>query len=93
MFSAVKLAIQNNSGPIYMHCWNGWHASGLASALALRQFCGMNSKDAVSYWDKNTDGNNTDPNFESIRQSIRDFVPWAEFKITPEVRERICPNP
>lgn len=92
IFSIVKSAIDKNSGPIYMHCWNGWHASGLASALALRQFCGVSAVDAVNYWDKNTDGNNTDPNFKAIRQAIRDFVPLAEFKISHDDRERICPN-
>lgn len=92
MFSAVKKVIDSDGGPIYVHCWNGWHASGLFSALALRQFCGVSAAAAVSYWDKNTDGNNTDPNFEPIRQSIRDFVPFAEFKITPEMRDRLCPN-
>ena len=92
IFTTVKQAITKNTGPVYMHCWNGWHASGLASALALRQFCGMSAVDAVNYWDKNTDGNNTDPNFAPIRQAIRDFVPMVEFKISLDDRERICPN-
>lgn len=25
-------------GPIYTHCWNGWHASGFVAATVLRQF-------------------------------------------------------
>ena len=92
IFGMIKQAISKNSGPIYMHCWNGWHASGLAAALSLRQFCNVSAVEAVNYWDKNTDGNNTDPNFSSIRKAIRDFVPLAEFKISPEDQERICPN-
>ena len=92
IFTIVKNAITKNTGPVYMHCWNGWHASGLASALALRQFCGASATEAVNYWDKNTDGNNTDPNFKSIRESIRNFVPFAEFKISMEDRDRICPQ-
>lgn len=92
IFTAVKKSIDNNSGPIYMHCWNGWHASGLASALALRQFCGVSATKAVTYWDQNTDGNNTDPNFEPLRKTIREFVPMAEFKISADIQDRICPE-
>lgn len=92
IFTSVKKVINGVGGPIYMHCWNGWHASGLASALALRQFCGASAVEAVNYWDKNTDGNNTDPNFAGIRRTIRNFIPMAEFKISPDERDRICPN-
>jgi hypothetical protein len=35
IFAAIK---DSEMGPIYMHCWNGWHASGYISALSLRQF-------------------------------------------------------
>ena len=43
-------------GPIYSHCWNGWHASGLTAAYTLRQFCGFTGDEAVQYWNSNTDG-------------------------------------
>lgn len=78
-------------GPVYLHCWNGWHASGLVAAKILRQFCGYSAEEAVQYWDRNTDGNNTDARFESIRRRIRDFTPYPEFEISNETAALICP--
>lgn len=78
------------SAPAYFHCWNGWHASGLISAYSLRQFCGLSGADAVKYWDLNTDGNNTDAAFKAIRQSIRDFVPYSDFKLTSAEQKKLC---
>lgn len=79
-------------GPIYTHCWNGWHASGLISALSLRQFCGMSGEDAVRYWDRNTDGQNTSPLYERIRMQIRDFVPVPELELPVERKAVLCPQ-
>lgn len=79
-----------SEGSVYMHCWNGWHASGLISAYALRQFCGLTGDQAVKYWDLNTDGNHTDPNFAKIRANIRAFTPHADLAITAEERESLC---
>lgn len=72
-----------------MHCWNGWHASGLVSSLALRQFCDMSGKDAVAYWNQNTDGNNGS-GYDSIRQRIIDFKPLSQYKITDKEKRLIC---
>jgi hypothetical protein len=89
----VHYAINHpEDGPIYLHCWNGWHASGLASAITLRQFCGMSGSAAVDYWNRNTDGHNKDKGFEKIRNRIRNFSPRPEFLITQSQREAICPN-
>lgn len=79
------------SGPVYAHCWNGWHASGQMAALTLKQFCGWTSNDAVTYWDKNTDGNNKEPNYEKIRDRIRKFVPLKQLQISAEEQKLICP--
>lgn len=87
---AYRKIKQHSTAPAYYHCWNGWHASGLISAYALRQFCGTSGEDAVKYWDLNTDGFNTEPSFEKIRKNIRDFVPFTDFVLTAEERERIC---
>jgi hypothetical protein len=81
------------SGPVYLHCWNGWHASGLASALALRQFCGWSGEDAVRYWDKNTDGTAKSPSYEGHRRQIRNFKPESDLLISPETQALICPSP
>lgn len=93
LFAEVMSTINDASkGPVYIHCWNGWHASGLASALILRQFCGTSAAQAVKYWDQNTDGNNTDPAYESIRKTIRDFKPYEEFKVDVGIQKEICPK-
>ena len=31
-YESIKKA---NKGPLYLHCWNGWHQSGYISALLL----------------------------------------------------------
>jgi hypothetical protein len=79
-------------GPIYAHCWNGWHASGYVAATALKQFCGFTSEQAVKYWDMNTDGNNKESRYESVRNRIRSFVADPTFIISAEEQKRICPN-
>jgi outer membrane protein OmpA-like peptidoglycan-associated protein len=84
-------ATNDSVGPVYLHCWNGWHASGFISAVILKQFCGMSSLDASAYWDLGTDGANTSPRYNKIRQNIRDFQPYPEFMITDEQGNKICP--
>jgi hypothetical protein len=84
--------IQNPSAdPIYIHCWNGWHASGFTSATSLMQFCGYSGTEAVDYWDRNTDGFNQDPGYEKIRSRIRNFKPYSDLLISRDVQDRICP--
>lgn len=91
MLKLVYEAIQDASkGPLYFHCWNGWHASGLISALILRQYCNYTGDQAVAYWDANTDGNNKDSSYNSTRQRIRQFIPYAEFAITAAQQQQIC---
>ena len=41
-------AVNPEVGPVYLHCWNGWHASGYVSAVILKQFCGFSNWDAVN---------------------------------------------
>jgi hypothetical protein len=79
-------------GPMYVHCWNGWHASGVASSFALRQFCGFSANQAVAYWNTNTDGHN-DSSYESIRVKIRKFVPFTDLALTPDEQNDLCPTP
>lgn len=83
-------ATDNTVGPVYLHCWNGWHASGLISAIILRQFCGYSAQDAINYWDLGTDGSNTSPRYNSIRDDIREFEPYEEFMITDSLGNLIC---
>jgi hypothetical protein len=79
-------------GPVYLHCWNGWHASGLASALALRQFCGVDADAAVQYWERNTDGHNRENGYAGFREQIRDFTPYRDLDISAARRLEICPT-
>ncbi|MEN8827389.1 MAG: hypothetical protein ABF264_03355, partial [Flavobacteriales bacterium] len=76
-----KSATQDSVGPVYLHCWNGWHASGYISAILLKQFCGYSNLEATSYWDIATDGANQSPRYRTIRKQINDFVPFKEFKL------------
>lgn len=78
--------------PIYLHCWNGWHASGYISALILRQFCGWTGAQAVAYWDRNTDGHNESSRYESIRKRIRAFTPREDLPISSALRRQVCPS-
>lgn len=77
--------------PIYGHCWNGWHASGLAAALVLRQYCDFTPDQGVQYWIDGTDGVGNS-NYPAIKATIRNFTPFEEFKIDGETRKRICPR-
>lgn len=79
------------NGPIYLHCWNGWHMSGLASAYTLMQFCGWTNQKAVEYWDRNTDGRNQEPQYEKIRNRIRNFKTLPDLKISKKIYEKVCP--
>jgi len=85
-----KSAVDPNTGPVYLHCWNGWHASGFISAVILKQFCGFSDLDATAYWDLGTDGANTSPRYNSIRQKIMDFEPYPEFKLEDSLGNKIC---
>ncbi|MGE3756136.1 MAG: hypothetical protein AB7H97_00175 [Pseudobdellovibrionaceae bacterium] len=76
------------SGPVYTHCWNGWHYGGLISAIALKQFCGWTNAQADAYWVKNTDGNSS--GYENLRKIIRDFKPLSQFAIAAEEKAAIC---
>jgi len=88
----AKLKGLDNPRPIYVHCWNGWHASGMVSAMILQQFCGVTAEQAETYWVCNTDGNSEDKHYKGVRQRIRNFTPIAELQISDEIKERICPR-
>lgn len=81
----------NSSGPLYVHCQNGWHASGLVSALALRQFCGISAETAVAYFDNGIDDVHTSFN-KTIRSQIRSFTPFKDLAVSEEVKVQVCPH-
>jgi outer membrane protein OmpA-like peptidoglycan-associated protein len=86
-----KSAINDSVGPVYLHCWNGWHASGFISAVILKQFCGYSSWDAVNYWDIGTDGANKSPRYQKQRERIKNFEPYPEFMIKDNLGNTLCP--
>ena len=78
------------SGPIYGHCWNGWHASGVIAAISLRQFCGWTSSEARAYWRKNTDGNLD--GYSKVEAMVVNFKPIEALKISAAEQAAICPE-
>jgi outer membrane protein OmpA-like peptidoglycan-associated protein len=92
MLEMVHESATNDSvGPVYFHCWNGWHASGLISGIALRQFCSMSPQDAVNYWDLGTDGQNRSPRYQKQRDRIKNFEPYPELLISDSLQGCMCP--
>jgi LysM repeat protein/protein-tyrosine phosphatase len=75
--------------PLYIHCWNGWHQSGMLSAFTLMQFCGLNNQQALKYWEQNTDG--AFKGYPHVKSEILKFKPFDEFKTDSVTRARICP--
>jgi outer membrane protein OmpA-like peptidoglycan-associated protein len=76
-------------GPVYLHCWNGWHQSGFVSAILLKQFCDFSNERSIHYWEDCAD--NWTIGYDRIRNSIRDFIPVDKYKISEEVKNSICP--
>ncbi|MGZ3805615.1 MAG: hypothetical protein ACXVB4_15465 [Pseudobdellovibrionaceae bacterium] len=87
-----RLTSPTDHAPIYLHCWNGWHASGLISAYVLRQFCGYSAEQAINYWNRNTDGVNQGPAYDRLRSQIRAFKPHSDMIIDKNLKEKICPQ-
>jgi hypothetical protein len=87
---SIYASIQEpNPGRILVHCWNGWHMSGLASAFALMQFCNFRPVDALAYWERNTDNNYK--GYEKLKKQILDFTPDPALVLMPSQRSKYCP--
>ena len=89
-FEEINAIIQTEKQePLYIHCWNGWHQSGMLSAFTLMQFCGLNNQQALKYWEQNTDG--AFKGYPHVKSEILKFKPFDEFKTDSLTRARICP--
>ena len=89
-FEEINALIQSEKKePLYIHCWNGWHQSGMLSAFTLMQFCGLNNQQALKYWEQNTDG--AFKGYPHVKSEILKFKPFDEFKTDSLTRARICP--
>ena len=81
--------MNEDKGPIYLHCWNGWHQSGFVSAVLLKQFCGFNTETSLNYWEDGAD--NLSKGYTRIKDAIRDFKPVKKYLIPQKMSKVICP--
>lgn len=80
-------------GPIYVHCWNGWHATGIVAANALQQFCGWSGEKALQYWHSTIDGADSHtPAYAGARRRVRDFRRLPGLTIPADVQAQVCPR-
>ncbi len=81
--------IKNKGKPIFIHCWNGIHATGAVAATALIQFCNVSPQKAVQYWKV---GVAPRVQYPSVIQSIMSFQPNPALQLTPEEQAQYCPK-
>ena len=84
-----KAIMNKEVGPVYLHCWNGWHQSGFVAAVLLKQFCEYDNIKSVHYWEDCAD--NWTKGYDRIRNAIRDFQPIEKYNIPKEISDVICP--
>ena len=90
MLLKIKEIIDNpNEGPIYLHCWNGWHQSGFAAATILIQFCDFTNQMAYEYWMENTDGVNK--GYDNVKSKVLLFQKFDDIIIDENTKKLICP--
>lgn len=92
IFTKVFEAVTSNRGPVVVHCWNGWHASGEVAATALMQFCGWSGAEAAQYWEDNIGDRGNIPKYGSIKKRIRDFKIFDELRLSPQIQTEVCPK-
>ncbi len=80
--------IKSKGKPVFVHCWNGIHATGAVAATALMQFCGMSPKQAVDYWKV---GVAPKVQYPSVIRNIQSFRPNPKLELTPEEQAKYCP--
>jgi LysM repeat protein len=85
----VERANDTTMGMMYIHCWNGWHQSGLLSAYTLMQFCDYSNSEALKYWERCTDGNYK--GFATVKRKIREYKRYADYSFTDEQKKKYCP--
>ena len=81
--------IKNHGKPIFVHCWNGIHATGAIAATALIQFCKVPPQQAVEYWKV---GVAPKVQYPKVIQSILNFHPDPRLDLTPEEQSEYCPK-
>jgi hypothetical protein len=85
----IYTAIKNKSAPVFIHCWNGIHATGAVAATALMQFCAIPGKTAVAYWKV---GISPKLQYPRVIEDISNFHPDPTLLLTPEEQAQYCPK-
>jgi hypothetical protein len=80
-----RRVLDPEAGPIFVHCWNGYHASGEIAAVAYVQFCGYSVKEAQDYWMKNQSS-------APMNTRIAKYVETASLRITSDLQSVLCPR-
>ena len=87
VMESISEVIKNPTlGPVLVHCWNGYHASGEIAATALVQFCDWSGNDATEYWWKNQNG------AKSKTTRIKNYPKDSLLEPSKEVQNLICPT-
>jgi hypothetical protein len=81
--------IKGHGKPVFIHCWNGIHATGAVAATALMQFCNLSADQAIAYWKI---GIAPAVQYPKVIQSIREFRPDPKLMLTPEEQREYCPQ-
>ena len=89
ILNIVYNSIIYDRGPVYLHCWNGWHQSGYISAILLKQFCDFNSKMSISYWE--TCADSWTLGYDKVRDRINNFKKIEKYRIPQSLSKEICP--
>lgn len=90
---AIHNSIVNPAvGSTFVHCWNGWHASGEIAAMALKQFCDYSNAQATEYWKTNIGDKGNLPKYGRVLSRIENFHPIPSLKLSLKEQAAICPR-
>jgi hypothetical protein len=81
--------IKHKDKPVFIHCWNGIHATGAVAATALMQFCGVSPQKAVEYWKV---GVAPKVQYPSVIENIEHFQPNPKLQLSSEEKAKYCPE-
>lgn len=91
VLAEVLRSANEGGGPVLVHCWNGWHAAGEISALALIQFCDWSGQRAADYWVKGIQDKGNLGKYGSIINRIRNFQPIPGLRFSDSQKASRCP--
>ncbi len=90
---AIHNSIVNPAeGATFVHCWNGWHASGEIAAMALKQFCDYSDSQAKEYWKANIGDKGNLPKYGRVLTRIENFQPLPSLKLNLKQQSQVCPR-